>query len=76
MLYFHSGRKEKLSKGDIVGALTGPGGMRADQIGHIALHDHRALVAVAGGNAEALARTLSSGRIKGKKIRVTALAAK
>lgn len=76
MLYFHSGRKEKLSKGDIVGALTGPGGLRADQIGHIALHDHRALAAVSDCDAEALARTLSAGRIKGKKIRVTPLAAK
>lgn len=72
-LYFHSGRKEKLSKGDIVGALTGPGGLRADQVGVIALHDHRALVAVSGCSAPQLAKTLSAGKIKGKKIRVTTL---
>lgn len=72
-LYFHSGRKEKLSKGDIVGALTGPGAIPADRIGHIALHDHRALVAVSTPDPRALAATLSAGRIKGKKIRVTPL---
>lgn len=72
-LYFHSGRKEKLSKGDIVGALTGPGGLAAKQIGPIALHDHRALVAITDADTAALAQTLSAGRIKGKKVRVTPL---
>lgn len=72
-LYFHSGRKEKLSKGDIVGALTGPGGLAGSSIGHIALHDHRALVAVTAPDVRALAATLSAGRIKGKRIRVTPL---
>lgn len=72
-LYFHSGRKEKLSKGDIVGALTGPGGFAADQIGMIALHDHRALAAITCSDPAAIAQTLSAGRIKGKKVRVTTL---
>ncbi len=70
-LFFHSGRKEKLSKGDIVGALTGPGALIAQQIGVIALHDHRALVAVSNADINALAATLSAGRIKGRRIRVT-----
>lgn len=72
-LYFHSGRKEKISKGDIVGALTGPGGLTAGQIGAIALHDHRALVAITGADPATLSQTLSAGRIKGKKVRVTTL---
>lgn len=70
-LYIHSGKKEKLSKGDIVGALTGPGGLAASQIGIISLHDHRALVAVNDVDPEALAATLSAERIKGRRIRVT-----
>lgn len=72
-LYFHSGRKEKLSKGDIVGALTGPGGLAGARIGQIAVHDHRALAAITGADPAALAQTLSAGRIKGKKVRVTTL---
>lgn len=70
-LYFHCGRKEKLSKGDIVGALTGTGGLRAEQIGMISLHDHRAIVAVSDCDAEALAASLSASRIKARRIRVT-----
>ena len=72
-LELHEERKEKLSKGDIVGALTGPGGLDAGSIGVIALHDHRALVAVSHADVSALAAALSAGRIKGKRIRVTPL---
>ncbi len=70
-LYFHAGKKEKLSKGDIVGALTGTGGLSARQIGMIALHDHRALVAVTDVDADALAASLNASRIKARRIRVT-----
>lgn len=72
-LFFHAGKKEKLSKGDIVGALTGTGGISAEQIGLIALHDHRALVAVSGVDADALAASLTASRIKARRIRVTPL---
>lgn len=72
-LFFHSGRKEKLSKGDIVGALTGPGGLDAAQIGVIALHDHRALAAISNADLDAVAAALTSGRVKGRRIRVTPL---
>lgn len=72
-LFFHSGRKEKLSKGDIVGALTGPGGLTAGQIGLISLHDHRALVAVSNVNVDDLAARLNAARIKNRRIRVTPL---
>lgn len=70
-LFFHSGRKEKLSKGDIVGALTGPGELAANQIGIIALHDHRALAAITADDAEAVVKKLNAARIKGRRIRVT-----
>ncbi len=73
-LFFHAGRKEKLSKGDIVGALTGPGGLTAAQIGLISLHDHRALAAVSGDvDIDALAASLNASRIKNRRIRVTPL---
>lgn len=72
-LYFHAGKREKLSKGDIVGALTGPGELSAGQIGLIALHDHRALVAVPADVAAKVAASLSAARVKNKKIRVTVI---
>lgn len=75
-LFFHSGRKEKLSKGDIVGALTGPGELPADRIGLISLHDHRALAAVPAADAKRLLEVLNSVRIKNRRIRVSPVSAK
>ncbi len=72
-LYFHAGRKEKLSKGDILGALTGPGGLDGSQVGAIALHDHRALVAVPASRIDDVAAVLNASRIKARRIRVTPL---
>ncbi len=70
-LYFHAGRREKLSKGDIVGALTGPGGLSGADIGAIALHDHRALAAVPAAEASRVAQALNAAKIKGRRIRVS-----
>lgn len=70
-LFFHAGKKEKLSKGDIVGALTKICGLPGDKIGQIALHDHRALVAVPREIADKIIEIMANNRIKGHKIRVT-----
>lgn len=72
-LYFHSGKKEKLSRGDIVGALTKTAGLRGDEIGQIALHEHRALVAIPAARVRDVLQTLSTSKIKGKRIKVTEL---
>lgn len=70
-LYFHAGRKEKLSKGDILGALTGPGGLDGSQVGAIALHDHRALAAVPTSRVDDVVAALNASRVKARRIRVT-----
>lgn len=72
-LYFHAGKKEKLSKGDVVGALTKLGGLHASDIGIIALHDHRTLAAIPAHLVAQLLPLLNSSKIKGHKIRVTAI---
>lgn len=72
-LYFNLGRKEKISRGDIVGFLTKAGGLRGDQVGRIALRDHSALVAVPADLARPLAASLAGQRIKGQRVRVTQL---
>lgn len=69
-LYFYAGRKEKLSKGDIVGALTQVAGLQASQIGQIALHDHHALVAVDKDMAAQAINKLNAAKIKGKRVKV------
>lgn len=69
-----AGRKEKLSKGDIVGFLCKEGGLDATEIGPIALSDHHSLVAVPAAKADSLVADLSTSKIKGQKRKLTRLA--
>ncbi|MCG8314728.1 MAG: ATP-dependent RNA helicase DbpA [Pseudomonadales bacterium] len=68
-----AGRKDKLRPGDILGALTGDGGIAGDQVGKIAVTDFQAFVAVARQHADAALKKLMNGKIKGRKRRVRAL---
>ena len=62
------GRKQKMRPGDILGALTGEaGGLRGEDIGKIEIHENFSYVAVAKEVARAAQKSLSSGRIKGKR---------
>ncbi len=70
-LYFHSGKREKLSKADILGALTGPGQLTANAVGLITLHDHYALAAIPTAEAKRVVDELNAARIKNRRIRVT-----
>lgn len=68
-----AGRKEKLSKGDIVGFLCKEGGLNASEIGNITLSDHHALVAVPASTAKELIKKLSPQKIKGTRRKLTLL---
>ncbi len=70
-LHFAAGRKEKISRADIVGFLVASGGLEASQIGHIHLSDHYALVAVPRNGCHKLLEALNSARIKGRRVRIT-----
>ncbi len=70
-LYFHAGKREKLSKGDIMGALVRQAGIAPDSVGLIAVHDHRAIAAVKAADAAAAVLALNAGKIKGRRIRVS-----
>ena len=72
-LYFNVGKKEKISRGDIVGFLIAKGGLDSDEIGRIALRDHCALVAVPRDKAAALVKTLAPEKIKNTRARITRL---
>ncbi|GAA5080568.1 ATP-dependent RNA helicase DbpA [Lysobacter panacisoli] len=72
-LRIDAGRGDKLRPGDILGALTGDAGLKADAVGKIDVFATRSYVAVARGQAaQALAR-LREGKIKGRKFRVSRL---
>jgi len=66
-------RKEKIRAGDVLGALTGDGGIRGDQVGKIAIAEFSTYVAVARAVAKAALSHLSSTKIKGKTVRVRLL---
>ncbi len=70
-LHFNAGKKEKLSKGDILGFLTKDGGLTGAQVGKINVYDHYALAAVRTDDPAALTARLNTLRIKGDRRRIT-----
>jgi ATP-independent RNA helicase DbpA len=62
------GRKDKVRPGDILGALTGDaGGLPASDVGKIEIHDHFSYVAVSAAISARAVRSLTEGKIKGRK---------
>ncbi len=72
-LYLDKGKKEKISKGDIVGWLIQQGGLSKDEVGRINLYDHCALAAVPRDRANALVRKLEGIKIKSTRARISIL---
>lgn len=66
-IYISAGKKEKLSKGDILGFLTKDLGLESSQIGKIDLFDHYAIVALATSVARYVAKEGSARKIKGSR---------
>jgi ATP-dependent RNA helicase DbpA len=63
------GRKEKIRAGDVLGALTGEGGLAKDQVGKINVNDFAIYVAVARGVAKKALAALNDGKVKGKSVK-------
>lgn len=72
-LYFNVGKKEKISRGDIVGFLIAKGGLRPDEIGQITLRDHAALVAVPLGKARDVLACIAPEKIKNTRAKISLL---
>lgn len=72
-VYFNVGKKEKISKGDIVGFLIAKGGLTADEIGTITLRDHAALVGVPRDKARELVKRLAPEKIKNTRAKISLL---
>ena len=72
-LYFQAGKKEKLSRGDILGFIVAVGGVEAGGVGHIDVRDHYALAAVPRKLAQEVLKRLQAAKIKGKKVRISLL---
>ena len=70
-LHFNSGKKEKISRGDIVGFLIKQCGLNADDIGKIIVKDHSAIAAIPAVTAKAVVAKAAQEKLKGKRVRIT-----
>ncbi len=66
-LYIGKGKKDKISKGDIVGFLCKTGGLKADEIGRIDVKDRYAYAAVKREKLKQVLRQTQGEKIKGIK---------
>ncbi|KFL37762.1 ATP-dependent RNA helicase DbpA [Arenimonas donghaensis] len=72
-LVIDAGRQDKLRPGDVVGALTGAGGLDATAIGKIAGFPTRTYVAIARSQVQKAMDRLRTGKIKGRNFRIRKL---
>ncbi|WP_111413310.1 ATP-dependent RNA helicase DbpA [Billgrantia lactosivorans] len=68
-LQLDGGRKQKVRPGDILGALTGEGGIDGPQVGKIKLLERSAYVAVRREVAKSALDQLATGKLKGRSFR-------
>lgn len=70
-LFFSAGKKEKISKGDILGFILTKSGIEASAVGRIDVADHYALVAVDAGVAKSVLAAISREKIKNQKVKIS-----
>lgn len=68
-LQIEGGKKAKMRKGDLLGALTGDAGLGGDQIGRIDIFPFFCLVAIERDALRQAMNFLSNGKVKGRSVR-------
>ncbi|HIJ89096.1 MAG TPA: ATP-dependent RNA helicase DbpA [Desulfuromonadales bacterium] len=69
-LCIDGGRKNKLRPGDILGGLTGEGGITGSEVGKIDVSDNHSYVAIVKGSVDQALACLGRNRIKGRFYKV------
>ncbi len=69
-LYISAGKKDKISKGDIVGLLTKKGGLTSEDIGLITLLDFSSYVAVRRHQVNKLLTAIKNEKLKKIKVKI------
>jgi ATP-independent RNA helicase DbpA len=72
-LKIDGGKKQKLRPGDIVGGLTGKGGIPGDKIGKIIVASNWSYVAVSSELVKQALKKISNDKLKGRSFRVRIL---
>lgn len=70
-LYINGGKREKVSKGDILGFLIKEGGINPDHIGKIDIFDHYSIVSVKAEDVPDLLNAIDGKKLKGEKRRIS-----
>lgn len=66
-IYIGKGKKDKISRGDIVGFLSKAGGLQRDELGRVDVGDHWAYAAVSRKKLKSLVSAIRGQKIKGLK---------
>jgi superfamily II DNA/RNA helicase len=69
-LYISAGKKDKISKGDVVGLLTKKGGLTGDDVGLITTLDHSSYVSVRRSMVTKVLRNIKDERLKKQKVKI------
>lgn len=72
-LYISAGKREKVSRGDILGFLVKECGIDASAIGKINVYDHYSLVAVKEGDVPDVLNRAEGKKLKGEKRKISPL---
>ncbi len=70
-LHINAGRKEKISRGDVLGYVMKNSELTSGEVGKINVYDHYSLVAVPRESVGGMLGTLNANKLKGKRVRVT-----
>lgn len=72
-IQINGGKKQKMRPGDILGALTGPGGIKGEDVGKIHITSFSSFVAVRRGAISVALAKLNNEKIKGRKFKIRSL---
>ena len=72
-LYISGGRRDKISKGDIVGLFIKQGGIKKEQLGVIEIKQNCSYVSVDSSITEQIIDKTNNTRLKKKKVRITVI---
>ena len=69
-LYISAGKKDKISKGDIVGLLTKKGGLKSDEVGLVTTLDHASYVSVKRSQVKSVLVNIKDEKLKKTKVKI------
>lgn len=70
-IYFMAGKKEKISKGDIIGFIANNSDIDGKEVGNIVVRDHYSIAAVPRHNITLTIKQLQGAKLKGKRTRIS-----